>query len=370
MVNIDSTFPNEARLCTFLSDYLSSVGMKVETQKVEDSRFNIFAQKGAGEAHVLFLGHIDTVPAAAGWSSDPCKIRREGDKLHGLGCFDMKGGISSAIKSVEEAEGSVKLLLCIDEENISKGAWKAVKDKREWFKGISLVVSPEPILDNGTYAKSENIVTLGSGGRVVIEVDVHGKSAHQARSEEGINAIEEMAKIISNIGKMELRKHDKLGKEEIFVRMVEGASKGLSVPEDARFEMDMRLVPPSSASDAVQRLHSLVEGLKDKGVLNERAEVDVKVKARETPYLEPYLTDTKNREVAKVLEVLGSHYGSYAVSYDRSVSDENVIANSLKVPVMRIGPKGSGAHSKDEWVSYGSVRDLAKLYTEIIKRID
>ena len=77
-------------------------------------------------------------------------------------------------------------------------------------------------------------------------------------------------------------------------------------------------------------------------MLNERAEVDVKVKARETPYLEPYLTDIKQGG-AKVLEVLGSHYGSYAVSYDRSVSDENVIANSLKVPVMRIGPKGSGA---------------------------
>ena len=81
----------------------------------------------------------------------------------------MKGGISAAIKSIESSTGSVKLLLCVDEENISKGAWKAVKERREWFEGISLVISPEPILDNGGYAEGESVITVGSGGRVVIE---------------------------------------------------------------------------------------------------------------------------------------------------------------------------------------------------------
>ena len=171
----------------------------------------------------------------------------------------MKGGISAAIKSIESSTGSVKLLLCVDEENISKGAWKAVKERREWFEGISLVISPEPILDNGGYAEGESVITVGSGGRVVIEARVHGKSAHQARSEQGLNAIEEMGKIIANIRSMELRKHDKLGSEEIFVRMVEGSSKGLSIPEEAHFEMDMRLVPPSTASDAVARIRSLIK---------------------------------------------------------------------------------------------------------------
>ena len=370
MVGIDSVFPNEGRLCSFLSKYLSRMGFKVETQKVEGSRFNIFAQKGSGRAHVLFLGHTDTVPPASGWDTDPCRIKKAGDRLYGLGCFDMKGGLTSAIKSLEGiSSGSAKLLLCVDEENISKGAWKAVKDKRKWFDGISLVISPEPILDNGTHAKNENVVTLGSGGRAVIEVNVHGKSAHQARSEEGINAIEEMAKIISNIEKMELRRHGKLGREEIFVRKVEGASKGLSVPEEARFEMDMRLVPPSSAGDAVERVRALVKGLKGKKLMDGKVGVDVRVKARETPYLEPYLTDIRNREVAKVLGILSRHYGSYAASYDRSVSDENVIANSLGVPIIRIGPRGGGAHARNEWVSHSSIKDLTGLYTEIIETV-
>ena len=58
------------------------------------------------------------------------------------------------------------------------------------------------------------------------------------------------------------------------------------------------------------------------------------MKVRETPYLEPYITDLKNKEVLKVLEVLQSHYGQlYTAGYDRSVSDENVISNCLKVPV-------------------------------------
>ena len=109
--------------------------------------------------------------------------------------------------------------------------------------------------------------------------------------------------------------------------------------------------------------------LKDSGIVDKRAVVDVGVKARETPYLEPYLTDIENEEVVKVLGVLRAHYGSYSASYDRSVSDENVIANSLKVPVIRIGPKGGGAHAGNEWVSYDSIRDLAKLYSEIIETV-
>ena len=45
-----------------------------------------------------------------------------------------------------------------------------------------------------------------------------------------MNAIEEMGKIIANIRSMELRKHDKLGSEEIFVRMVKGCQRPFPYP--------------------------------------------------------------------------------------------------------------------------------------------
>lgn len=370
MVGIDSTFPNEGKLCSFLAGYLKGIGFDVKTQIVEGDRFNVLAQRGSGDRSVLFLGHIDTVPASSGWDADPHRIRKVGDKIYGLGCFDMKGGIAALIERLENSgpgKGKVKVLLCVDEENISKGAWKAVRGRRGWFEDVSLVVSPEPI-DIKPGGEDANAVVLGAGGRVVIEARVRGRAAHQARYEEGIDAIKEMAKIVSNIGRVELREHGQLGKELIFVRKVCGESKGLSVPEDADFEIDMRLVPPSTAKDAVARVCSLVKRLKDEGIVNRGVKAEIKVKARETPYLEPFITDSRNKEVVKVLRILDRHLGAYAIKYTRSVSDENVMANALGVPVMRIGPKGSGAHAANEWVSDSSLKKLTKIYSEIIER--
>jgi succinyl-diaminopimelate desuccinylase len=67
--------------------------------------------------------HVDTVPAAPGWRSDPLRLAREGDRLIGLGAADMKGSIAAALLALRAAVASgvelaydPMLLFCTDEE--------------------------------------------------------------------------------------------------------------------------------------------------------------------------------------------------------------------------------------------------------------
>ncbi|MCL5100545.1 MAG: M20/M25/M40 family metallo-hydrolase [Candidatus Marsarchaeota archaeon] len=362
LVGINSAYPEEKRLGEFVNSYLKQNNFSVTLQQVEKNRFNILAEKGKGRTSTLFLGHLDTVKHSSLWTTNPLKLAIKGDKMYGLGSYDMKGGMAAMIKAAESSDSHIKLLICVDEENISKGAWKAVTERKKWFKDVSIALSPEPSLGSGS---NENTILVGRGGRVVVCVDVIGKASHQAHAEEGINAIESASIIISNIKKMRLKSHKNLGKEFAFVREVSGASNGLSIPENAHFEIDIRMVPPSKPSDMINSINDLINSLKSNGILNKNLGTNIYIKRRETPYLLPYEINLGSSPVKAALSTIKKFYKNVEFGYGRSVSDENVIASALNIPVLRVGPKGGNAHAANEWVSKKSIKDLSLLYAAI-----
>ncbi len=369
MVGIESVFPNEGRMGSFLEDYLKEHGFEVRRQYISEGRFNLLAEKGKGKRPALFLAHMDTVPVASGWKTDPFSLIEKEGMLYGLGAYDMKGGIAAVLAAAESMRGSkVKLLLCADEENISKGAWAAVRKESAWLNDASIIVSPEPPMNIGEKASGVTAVTVGRGGRSVICVDVKGRAAHQGNRAAGVSAIKEAATIMASIEKMQLRSESRLGSDEVFVRAMHGESKGLSLPEAAHFEIDMRIVPPGTTEDGRTRVERFVKKLQESGEVDGRAEVVVSVKERETPFLQPYITDIRAPQVRKVLDIIRDGFGKPEIAYGSSVSDENVLANELDVPVIKIGPEGEGAHSANECVSKQSLDDLAELFSRIIER--
>ena len=94
------------------------------------------------------------------------RLLRGGGKLYGLGARDMKGGLAAILTALDSAgDQHIKVLICVDEENISKGAWKAVVDRRDWFNDVKLVVSGD-----GATSQTSNggvtTVTLGRRGEM------------------------------------------------------------------------------------------------------------------------------------------------------------------------------------------------------------
>ena len=65
----------------------------------EGDRANLFATIGPKDKPGYILsGHMDVVPASEpNWTSDPFRLRAEGDRLFGRGTSDMKGFLAAAL---------------------------------------------------------------------------------------------------------------------------------------------------------------------------------------------------------------------------------------------------------------------------------
>jgi acetylornithine deacetylase/succinyl-diaminopimelate desuccinylase-like protein len=369
MVGINSVFPNEAKLGSFLESYLKREGFKVQRHYISSGRFNLLAERGTGKSSILFYGHMDTVPLYGNWKSDPLTLTQNGDRLYGVGSCDMKGGIAAMLDAVSQVdERKIKILLASDEENISKGAWMAVQQKKRWFFDVDLAISCEPG-DSKHYTGGANVVTIGRRGRTVIAIDVKGLSSHGANAQRGINAIDEAAKIAESIRKFKLVYHRKLGWENVFVRNIHGESTSLSVPDKAHLELDIQLVPPSTVASSKKRVEDLIKSMYESGRLHDLTKVSVYVKKRETPYIEPYVNEVKSKTIRRLLKIVRETIGTPRLNYGSSVADDNILFNALDVHVVTIGPRGGNIHSQNEWISERSLNDLVKLYKAIISRI-
>jgi len=64
----------------------------------------------------VFNVHLDTVPAAHGWSADPLQLRVEGGRAIGLGACDTKGAAAALLAAASRTSGDVALLFSSDEE--------------------------------------------------------------------------------------------------------------------------------------------------------------------------------------------------------------------------------------------------------------
>src|SRR5206468_11810613 len=100
LVDTPSVSGEEARLADLLTSMLQRESFDV--QRTGDS---IWFTLSRGEGpHLLLVSHIDTVPPCEGWSGDPVQLRREGEKLIGLGANDAKGCVAAMIMAVRDLQ--------------------------------------------------------------------------------------------------------------------------------------------------------------------------------------------------------------------------------------------------------------------------
>lgn len=369
LVSLNSSFPNEKRIAEYIEMHLKKQGFKTQRIYVEKNRFDVIAERGHGKKAVMFYGHMDTVPIYGEWRSNPLKLTVKGDKMFGLGARDMKGSVAAILDSISDASSNkIKLLFCVDEENDSKGAWTAVRKRKSWFNDVALIVSGDGaasrISDGGA-----NVITLGRRGRCVINIEITGLSAHGADPGRGINALEEAAKIVAHIRHIKLRRHRNLQDETLFVKALSGHATSLSLPDKACVELDFHFVPPSTKEEVKRRVVTYIEHLQRKGVLHNDTAFKVTLKKRDMPYLEPYLVSKKDKNISKIMELMKNRFGKLAINYGRSVADDNVLANELKIPLVTIWPIGGNSHAQNEWTSRKSLDQIVRLYKDIIQEI-
>ncbi len=363
MISIPSVVGQELALAEYLYQELSDLGLECELHEVEPGRPNVYARlKGDAPGKKLnFNGHTDTVPVVDGWDTDPFSPVVRGGKLYGLGACDMKAGLACALNAMRafsrtdrHFSGELSFSGVIDEEALGLGA-KAMLGTD--YADVDAIVLAEP------YPGDEsNPIPLGITGKVLYDIHVRGKAAHGFRPHLGVNAVEEAARIIAQLERLEFRQHSDFGTGNTCTLKIDGGYDVYSVvvPSHCRFEVNRLLVPGETVETAIRDMEALVESL------DLAAEVEVRTKP---PQYEAYIMSQDSPIIQVFDQVYRQVMGVAPVyEYASGITDANVFAGEGDIPCLHLGPRRGGAHQKNEYVWLDCLPRVSRMFAMIASR--
>lgn len=211
---------------------------------------------------VMLVGHLDTVPPHR--TDGPPRI--EGDRLHGLGASDMKGGLSVMLALAEDlprAQLPVNLLLLLYEREEGPYLESGLGPLFEAAPGLSraaLGIALEP---------TDGAIQVGCVGSIHATLRFRGKSAHSARPWQGENAIHRAGPLLAELLERPRRevRIDGFPFYEVFsITRASGGRARNVVPDELDLNLNYRFAPGKSLEEAKADVLALVAG---------RAEVEI-----------------------------------------------------------------------------------------------
>ncbi|MGI6229740.1 MAG: M20 family metallopeptidase [Tractidigestivibacter sp.] len=284
LVSIESTDPGtyeadvEGFVRSWLDEHIALAGKLAPEVRIEELealpgrsclRATIPARGDAGAistqatdcpSDLSILCHMDTVREGAGWSEktpafSPTLI---GDELYGRGSCDMKGGLACGMLAFSDAlaevgrrgelpRKSVSLVCTVDEEDLMRGSEAAIR--AGWLGHSGWVMDLEP---TGGAARGSH------KGRTWFIVKMHGVTAHASTPWRGADAIVAAAEVITRVRAevSAMPAHPELGFSTVTFGQIRGGYSPYVVPDECAFTIDLRLVPPTTTTDA----RALIEG--------------------------------------------------------------------------------------------------------------
>jgi glutamate carboxypeptidase len=295
-------------------------------------------------AHVLLLGHVDTVFTAGTTATRP--FRRDGDTATGPGVFDMKAGLLIGLEvAAALADTSRVAMLVTGDEEIGSVTSRALIE--ELASGATAVLVLEPSLD-GAFKTSRK-------GGSIYDLVFSGVAAHAGlEPEKGCNALSELARWTLDLPAL--------------------ADPGLGTtvtPTVARAGTANNVVPDHAVLTVDVRARSMAELVRiDEAVRGKATAPGVGVTVRGGINRPPLEADASDRlvglcrEVARELGLPDPRTAAVG-----GASDANFTA-ALGVPTLDgLGPEGDGAHTDREWVDLAALEPRARLVTGLVERL-
>ena len=257
LVAIRSYPGEEGPVQRHVAEWLEANGLQPEFQPTEGDRPNVIARVDNGAGPTLLLnGHVDTVLAVEGWSSDPWTPRRDGDRLYGLGAADMKSGVAAAMLATralaqnrDRWRGSVVFSSVVDEEAYSIGARALI---------ASGIQADYCVVTESAWERP----ALGSVGKMLVRIDVTGKAAHASWPWEGINAATEAARLVARLDEIPIQEHPRMRGSRCVLSFASGNDQYvITVPEKARVILNRMIVAGESSESVLAEVQALIDDL-------------------------------------------------------------------------------------------------------------
>lgn len=283
MIAVDTSFPPGRGYDAFadlMEDFIAPLGFGAERVTVPESlwqvpqgsatgpRTNLIASCGNGLPACGLYIHVDTVPAADGWESDPLRMERHGDRLIGLGAADMKGCVAAILLALRAAQAcgvalayDPMLLFCTDEEG---GLYPGVRYLAEQGR------LPGHVLNfNGS---AEARIWAGCFGLFNLRVRIHGEAVHAGegnRKGSGLNAIEGALPLLNALSALKAQITTRVsalppppGKPPLAAQLnfaaIRGGTAGGQVPALVELTLNRRYAPEERFEEALAEIEAVV----------------------------------------------------------------------------------------------------------------
>ena len=295
------------------------------------------------KASILFLSHIDVVPAKI----DSFLMKEKDGKLFGRGVLDMKGPLVSSLEAFirlrKNGRENIVFVVTSDEEiGGFNGTAFLVKNI---FKNIEMAIISD--------SSGEDLVIVQKAP-FHIKVFAKGKSAHGSRPWEGKNAAENLLKcclkIIKNVNGTS---HNQTSAAITQFHSGETTNK---IPDKAEATIDIRIEKESEIEELIKKIKTVT---KDNQCNWEKID--------EPMFFE---ISPNNLFIKKWQKIFKKITGKKTrLKVECGASDARFLWQELKIPIIITSAIGGGAHSDEEWVEINSLNRLSETIVKFINSL-
>ena len=370
LIKFPSITPVDAGVMKFLEKKLKKLGFKTKIIEFKEKNFkpvkNLYAKIGNKEPNFCYAGHLDVVPPGNlnDWVVNPFKPTIKQGHLIGRGANDMKSSIAAFISAVSiflnknhKFNGSISLLITGDEEGDAiNGTKKVVDYLKKKKEKISFCLVGEPTNPN----KLGEMIKIGRRGSLTGKLIIDGIQGHVAYPQRANNPSTTIVEILDELKniKFDSGTKDFQPTNLEVTRININNSADNVIPGSAEATFNIRFNNKHSSSSIKKRISKILKKISKKNKSKFKIEYRVSGEAFLTkPNNITFMIQNIIKKITKIKPKLSTTGGTSDARFIRKIS-----------PCLEFGLVGKNMHKVNESVSLKDLKNLSKIYHNILQK--
>ena len=369
LIKFPSITPVDAGVIKFLEKKLKYLGFTTKILEFREKNFkpvkNLYARLGKKSPNFCYAGHLDVVPPGnlKDWTVNPFRPSIKKGYLIGRGANDMKSSIAAFVSAVsifisknKKFNGSISLLITGDEEGEAvNGTKKVVEYLKKKKEKINFCLVGEPTNPNTL----GEMIKIGRRGSLTGKLTIFGLQGHVAYPQRANNPSTTIIKILKEIKEIKFDNGSKNFQPtnlEVTKINISNTADNI-IPATAEATFNIRFNNKHSSNSIKNKLNKIFSKISKKNKSKYKIEYKVSgeaflTKANKTTFM---IQNTIKR-VTKIKPKLSTTGGTSDLRFIRKIS-----------PGLEFGLVGKTMHKVDEAVSLKDLKNLTKIYQNILQ---
>ena len=369
LIRFPSITPVDAGIMKFLEKKLKRLGFKTKILEFKERGFkpvkNLYARFGNKSPNFCYAGHLDVVPPGniKDWTTNPFRPSIKRGHLIGRGANDMKSSIAAFVSAVskflsknKKFDGSISLLITGDEEGDAvNGTKKVVEFLRKKREKINFCLVGEPTNPNVL----GEMIKIGRRGSLTGKLIIFGLQGHVAYPSRANNPSTTIVNILKELKEI---KFDKGTKDfqptnlEVTKININNTADNV-IPATAEATFNIRFNNKHSSNSLKKKLNKIFRVITKKHKSKFKIEYRVSGEAFLTkPNKTTFMIQNIIKKITKLKPKLSTTGGTSDLRFIRTIC-----------PGLEFGLVGKTMHKVDEAVSLKDLKNLTKIYENILK---